>query len=1151
MSGKAVNVRKTAGPFSLGHSSSILLSLLLLTLVPLGVRAQLYTSNIVGTVTDASGGLVPGAKVTLHNTNTGVDTETQTNEAGDYVFQYLHPGDYSLTVEASGFKKFVRENISLEMYAKLSVNVTLEPGSVTQSVTVRATTPLLQTQTGEQSVTVDNTQVSDLPLDRSNGMINGALNVIDTMKLLSPGVVVDTSGSWTVSEGGIVRRDQDYIDGALASQTVWSGNAINPAPDSIQEIKVMTSAFSAVYGNTGGSITVATTKSGTNHIHGDVYEYLENNTLNAGDPFQHTVSKLVFNEPGFTIGGPIKKDKLFFFVDGQWIRSYGTSPFTNLTVPDPSWRTGDFSNVLGGQVGTDILGRPILQNQIFNYYTQRTLTQGQVDPVTGLTAASAGTVRDPFPNNMIPMGATNLCAPNPTCISPAALQLQQLYPGPTTNTVLQNYSTVQPSFDREHQYDIRIDYYIRPQDRIMGRWSSWWDDGFSGQPFPGLGGGGLAPAIESSQNPVLDWVHTFGSSTTNDLHASYFHIYCYRVPVGYGKVGLATYGMQGLPNASQLLGVPNIGGSAGGFEGSSGVWFLGSRYDTLELQGQADIFIDDLVSLVRGRHTVQIGGEIQRMQTNNDQPNPSNTRWHFNNDFTDQYSGTGVGSTGFDYASFLLGLTDNVQFKYFPNFADTRASIFALFAQDDFRLRSNLTLNLGLRWDAPLFWYGVNNTPGVIYTFNGSSASLQTLGQGGFRNTQWNNNWWNWGPRFGVAWTPSSLHGTVFRAGYGLFTMGVQQGGAQGGFPLSPFWYQPTDLGRYSDGLTKALTPGATLDSIPYTPAIPAVNANPGITPNNNPMSTSQQWNLGVERELPGQIMLNVAYAGAHDVHLPFGGYSPNVIAPGMIATCQGQKVLPDGTNCVPYPNYNIGSLGLSVWLGSNIYHSLQITATKHFSSGLSFLASYTWEKNIDVGQYGYREPVADRLLDRAWDPNSVPQRFTLSYDYFLPFGPGRRWLTHGPLVPALGGWQMSGITTLQSGFPLSVSGFNSCPNCGVTSNLPNEISNPLSGFTQSNAEWFNPKAFTEPGLYTIGNAGYGLFFGPGLSNFNVGIGKHFYIPRLGESRNIEFRADFFNAFNTPWWGNPVTNIQSGAAGEITSTQNLPRYIQLALKFFF
>ncbi|MGH9354397.1 MAG: hypothetical protein ACRD2G_19890, partial [Terriglobia bacterium] len=361
------------------------------------------------------------------------------------------------------------------------------------------------------------------------------------------------------------------------------------------------------------------------------------------------------------------------------------------------------------------------------------------------------------------------------------------------------------------------------------------------------------------------------------------------------------------------------------------------------------------------------------------------------------------------------------------------------------------------------------------------------------------------------------------------------------------------DSGVFNDSLTSALHPLTTLSSIPFSPFVASLNPNPGIVPDNNPMSTAQQWNLGVQREIPGQVMINIAYAGAHDVHLPFGGFSYNVIPPNLLGQCQGKKTTPSGTACVPYPQYSIGALGQAIWLGSNIYHSLQVTAAKRFSNNLTFLASYTWEKNIDVGQYGFREPVANRLLDRAWDPNSVPQRFTLSYDYYLPLGPGQRWLTRGPLVPILGGWAVSGITTLQSGFPLSPStGFNSCPGCGIAGNQPNLIGNPVpSGFVQNTSHWFSPASFTEPALWTIGSAGYGLLFGPPLRNFDISASKRFYFPKLGESRNLEFRADFFNAFNTPWLSNPNTNIQSTSAGRITSAQNSPRYIQLGLVFNF
>ncbi len=1140
-----VHTRKYSCSQSVKRFGSLLaLFLLLTTFLPVAY-GQIYTSNIVGTVTDTSGGVIPGASVTLVNVNTGVKDQTTTNSVGDYTFQYLHPGQFTLTVEAKGFRKFVRENITLQMFSKLSVNVTLHPGAVTQSVTVKAATPLLQTQTGEQSATIPNEQVSELPLDRTNT----GVNVIDSLKLLSPGVVLDTSGTWTVSSGGVVRKDQDYIDGAMTTLTVWSGNAINPVPDAIQEVKVMTNSFSAVYGNTGGSITLVSTKSGTNQFHGDVYEYLENNKLNASNFYTHTVPKEVFNNPGFTIGGPILKNKLFFFGDWQMIRNYGSSAFTGYTVPDPSWRNGDFTNVLGAQVGTDALGRAIYQNEIFNYATQRAVTAGVVDPVTGIAATQTGYVRDPFtPMNIIPAVDMNA----------SALALQKLYPLPTLpGAIVQNYNTTQPSYDREHQYDIKIDYYLGPKDRFMGRWSSFYDLGNGGQPFPGLAGGALAPASELSSNPVLDWVHIFGPSTTNDVHASYFHEYERRLPVGYGQVGLSSYGMTGLPNATQPLGVPNIGGGActpTGMQGSSGVSCLGSRYDTLELQGQADIYVDDLFTHIIGKHTLQFGGEVQRMQTNNLQPNPSNTRWYFNNDFTDQYTGTGVGKTGYDYASFLLGLPSNLNYRAFPNFADTRASVFALFAEDSYRIKPNLTLDLGLRWDAPTYWYGVNNTQGAIYTWNGTSADFHILGQNGYRQTQWNNHYTEFGPRIGIAWSPSFVRNTVFRAGYGLFTMGVQNGGAQGGFPMNPGWYTIFDNNQFNDSLTAALTEpqGLTLSNIPYTPFVASLNPNPGITPNNNPLQTAEQWNVGVQHEIGG-VMFNVAYAGAHDYHLQQNGYSPNVIPPNLLSTCQGKAFSAGGTQCVPYPQYNIGALGQSVWIGSNSYNSMQITATKHFSRGLTFMGAYTWEKNLNVGEYGYRFPVANRYADRAWDQNSIPQVFTISYVYALPFGKGNQWLTSGPLVPILGNWQVSGITTLEGGYPLTVSGANTCPGCGNSANQPNMIGNPLpSGFTQTLNHWFDPSAFQTPAQWTVGNAGFnGLFFGPGYQNFDISLSKSFYFPKLGESRYLQFRSDFFNAFNHPRFGNPNTNILSPAAGTISSVQNNPRIIQFALKFYF
>ncbi len=1153
----------TFGPKATGSSGALskLSRLLTLILVPTlflsPAFGQLYTSNVVGTVTDSTGAIVPGAEVTLLNNATGIKNVTKTNQAGDYDFQYLQPGTFTLTASANGFKTFVQENIVVQTMTKVSVNVTLQPGAVSQQVTVKATPPLLETQTGEQSATLDQEAVMDLPIERDQLNMAGVGAILDSVKLLSPGVNMDSSNTWTVSEGGIYRRDQDYIDGAMVTQTVYEGNAVDPVPDAIQEVKVMTNAFSAVYGQTGGSITLETTKSGTNQYHGDLYEYLENTKLNAGDPYVHTVTPEVYNQPGFSVGGPIKKNKLFFFVDAEWERDQGNYQWDGVTVPDTTWTAGNFANILGTTpVGTDILGRSIYANEIFNYATQRTLTAGETDPVTGLVAASAGTVRDPFsaapasatnqnpaPTNIIPFGATTVCAPNPTCTSAPALTLQKLYPAPTTNAVYNNYDFAAVSYYHSHQWDLKIDYYWRPQDKIMGRWSSMYtigDTGSNTSPFPGLGGGGYAPSIEDGQSPVIDWVHTFGANTTNDVHASYFHVWCYRVPVGYGNVSLNTYGITGPPDDNTLNGVPTIY-----FSGTSGTNWLGSHWDTLELQGQADIYIDDLVSMIRGKHTLQVGGEYQRMQINNLQPNPLE-KFTFDNDFTDQYSGTGTGSTGFDYASFLVGLPSNFNFTIFPTVADVRNSVYALFANDDYRLKPNLTINLGLRWDVPGNWYGVNGTIGAVYLFNGTTTSLQQLGANGFRNTLWNDNYDNIGPRIGVAWSPHFLKDTVFRGGYGMFSMGVQEGGAQGGWSLSPYW-KTSDLGKYSDGISASLTPETTLAVIPYTAGTATLNANPNVYPNSNKSSTAQQWNLSVQRALPWKIVANLAYAGSHSVHLPFGDFSYNDILPQNLQTCQEQHI----AGCVPYPAFNIGALTTVNWLGSNIYHSLQFTATKRFSNGLSFLTAYTWEKNIDDGNYGYREPITDRMLDRAPDSNTVPQKWTMAYDYYLPFGPGRAWMTKGPLVPFLGGWQWGGLVTLQRGFPLNATTSSAC-NCGGGASMPNQNGPAVpSGFVQNANHWFDAANFSPEANYSIGTEDYGTFLGPGLSSVNMNLSKRFYWPRWGETRSLQFRADFINGFNTPWLSNPNTTIQSGAVGTITSVNSTPRVIQLALKLFF
>jgi len=324
---------------------------------------QANTASIRGLVTDPSGAVVPGAHVTLVNTRTGVQTVTATNPAGEYLFEFLSPGAYTVEVRAAGFKTFTRENITLELARQLRIDVPVEPGQVTESINVAAQAPLVDTENGALGTTVQNQMVTALPLLTRNPQ---------ALALLGAGVVQTTDGN--ITNGGLIRIDPYYIDGADSSNHVWSGTPINPNPDVINEFRAMTNAYSAEYGETSGVTMIATTKSGTNSFHGTAFEFLQNDALNAGNYFTHSVPVLRFNQFGGTLGGPIKKNKLFFFVDTQLTRQTNPQPITNITVPTAAFRAGDFSSLLGGSVGTDASGQTLQRYEIFNPFSQRQMT---------------------------------------------------------------------------------------------------------------------------------------------------------------------------------------------------------------------------------------------------------------------------------------------------------------------------------------------------------------------------------------------------------------------------------------------------------------------------------------------------------------------------------------------------------------------------------------------------------------------------------------------------------------------------------------------------------------------------------------------------------------------------------------------------------
>jgi hypothetical protein len=1052
--------------------------------------SQGNTGNLLGTLTDASGAVVPGARVNLTNTRTGVQSSTLSDSLGNYIFNFLPPGVYRVDVEHPGFKKFSRDGIGLEMGRQLRIDVTLETGAVTETVNVEASTPLLETETGTLGATVENRQVVSLPTLGRNPQ---------DFRLLVPGVVLNRDGN-PVTQGGLVRKDPYYIDGVHSSNHVWSGNPVNPNPDVIQEFKIVTNSFSAEFGETSGAVMQSTTKSGTNSFHGTAFNFLQNDKLNAGNYYTHTRPIIRRNQYGGTFGGPIVRNRTFFFGDIQFTKQRGTSAFNNLNVPTAAFREGDFSTL------TTVAGVPIL---IY-------------DPATGQTVNNT-LVRQPFAGNRIPASR----------ISPAARNIQALYPMPQINSNFANYTNFGSVRNDNYEFDIKIDHNFSDSDKLTARYSQRFFDNKPAHAFPDPRAGGRNPGqlgFGNTRNPgkqaVINYIKIFSPRVTNDLHLGWFQVYPKRTVAGYGEVSTNSLGIFGMPNGDEKLGTPDFQFTNFAPLGSSG--------DTLFFELQNSASVVNVLSWVRDRHTLKFGGEARKIRTDNLQPNPGTTRFDFAPIYTDQ---RGVPNTGFDYASFLLGLPRNFTYRIFPGFFKSRSSVYALFVQDDIRLTRKLTLNLGLRWDAPLWYHEAQNRSGV---FDLNKGEMQQFGQNGFRRTPWKNDWNNFGPRLGFAYNPISK--TVIRGGYGLFMVGTMSSGAFG-FMLADPIFADADAGRYNS--IDQVNWRATLDRIPYTPADKTGRNALAVTifPDDNPMSYFQQWNLNVQREVAG-FMVEVGYAGSKGTHLHYGNYNLNAIPLNLAAQAQGRRIAP----FVAYPQYPNG-VNVATWIGSSSYNALQIKAERRFSAGLSLLAAYTFSKLIDVGQIGYRDPLNNRNLDRGIGPDSAPYRATFAYTYELPFGRGRRWMNnHRGLDLTLGGWEISGITTFQAGFPLTPSNSIDTCVCGATI-FPNVSGNPNLPKSQRNVNrWFDTSVFSSPAQWTIGNAGRGLVWGPGLANWDMTLSKFFNIT---ESLRLQLRAEAYNLGNTPYFANPNVTAGTGTFGRITAVGNNPRLMQMAMKILF
>jgi hypothetical protein len=1069
--------------------------------------AQGNTGSIVGTVTDSSGAAIPSVEVTIVNTATGVSTPAKSDNFGSFSVRYLIPGTYQLKASAAGFRQFLREDISLDPGRELRVDFPMTTGIVSESVTVTGTPPLLETETGALGAAMGTKLIGTLPSYRRN--------VMDYTGLM-PGMV--TAGENPQANGGQGGKDPVFLDGAYASLTVNTGTSTRPNPDVVSDIQVLINSFSAEYGDTSGSVTVLTTKSGTNEYRGDLFYFFQNDKLNAGNYFTHVVPLIKYNEFGGVIGGPIKKNKTFIFFGYRQFRNFGTAQWTNLSVPDAAFRKGDFSEVLATvSQGTDALGRPVYANEIFDPKSSRTVTN---------SAGQQVVVRDPFPGNMVIPASR---------ISPAALKLQALYPAAQISTPYNNYNSNGPNVAIETQYDGRLDHNFSDSDKLMLKYSYRLQDNRPAPPFPGnpLAGGSNSGGTANWKRPdhtiTLNYVKIISPTITNDLHLNWFQVFAKRLPAGFNDVGYSTYGIQGMPGDNQTQGVPRIN--------ITNINALGAAGGTLweELQGAKSLV--NQTSIVRGRHTIKFGGEIRSIRTDNYQPNPNSGAFNFANTFTDQ---RGFGGSGYAYASFLLGLPTSFNYTIYPDYFRSRASVFAAYVQDDFRVNRKLTVNFGLRWDTPTQFHELHNRSGI---FDLNTGVYKQFGVNGFRTTTWPNDWNNLGPRAGFAYSPFNDSKTVVRGGFGMFTIGTQLSGATGNMPNTPI-FADTDTGRYTT--IDNVTWPATLDNIAYAPADKTGKGSlsVGVWPDYNPMSYKLQWNLSVSHDFHGYLV-EAGYVGDHGVHLSNGGYNENAIPLALAAVAQGRKIAP----FIPYPQYPNG-VQVNAWIGSSHLEELVSKVEKRYSKGFSMLGAFTWQKPMAVTG-GYRDPVGNRNLESGISGLGNKFRFTDAWTYELPMGKGRHWSSKSLLAIPFSDWEVNGILTMLSGawltpglnFDSAQIGQSSYPNVviGQDPNLPRS--------QRTLDHWFNTNAFAAPATYTAGNAGHSLFLGPGVANLDLGIGRRFNCFG-SERRQLEFRGEIYNAPNRPIFGNPNTTVANANYGRITSASG-QRNMQLGLKFYF
>jgi hypothetical protein len=1088
--------------------------------------AQVDTGSLVGTVKDASGAMLPGARVTATNIDTGVATTVNTDANGSYVLTPLRIGTYVLSVEATGFEKQVRTGIVLNVQQNIQLDITVSIGSVSQTAVVTSAAPLVETDNASLGDVIAGQQAQQMPL---NGRRYTDLATLTAgVAKITEGPVNGSSSPTNGNAGGDfavngTRGDQNnfILDGVDNNSNDNGDLAFVTSVDAIDEFKVQTSNYSAEFGRSGGAVINATTKSGSNQLHGSAWEFLRNDVLDARGYFESPDDpKAPYrqNQFGATVGGPVVKDKVFFFGDYEGTR-IGSSDTDFATVPTVPERTGDFSDILGAQSGVDALGRPIYTNEIFDPSTTRTVNGQTVrdgfgfDPGTGMPIAGAANVINHDTNSI-------------------GLNYAALYPAPNINGAFaNNYRVNAPGTEKVDQMDARVDENLTPKIQLFERYSLSVAHQFQAPVFSGIADGGgynTGNRPMNTNGAVVGYTHILTSNLVNAARLGYNRIHYISNSPSYGQnYPPADLQVPGVPNDPTVNGLTWF--SVDGYNG------LGEPLYTPTKITSQDIQINDTLNWVHGKHMIKAGPQIHWDQFNLLQIGQPRGTMEFSGQFT-AIDPTNQADSGNSVADMLLGLPVQSKIstvKYFGN----REHSYGAFVEDVYKVKSNLTLDLGVRYDYATPLYEAHKQQS---NFDYTKGQIIPAGTPGYPEKLATTDHDDFAPRIGVTYSPMQSNAFIIRAGYGRFFVFQE---IRTGDPLQtnynlPFFYEPTFT---SDGLTPAITLGTGFPSLEAADAPDA-----GVTSQDwNPhTAVYDEWNLNLEYQLPGQILISPAYVGTKGTHL-------------QVLLDRNQIPTPQATfdqSLRPYPQY--GPFASIENRGNSTYHAFQIKAEKRASHGLYFLSAYTFSKSIDdqpeiCCNAPWPQDSYNLKAEKGVSDFDNRQRWVNSFDYALPMGKGQRFLTQGRRSDlALGGWHIGGIVTFRTGFAFSPEMGYDPSNTGSQGLIRTDRVGDGSLAHRSPSLWFNTNDFPVPTCNCFGNAGKNILEGPGEKSSDLSARKIFDIT---DRVNLEFRAEFFNAFNHAVFSQPDPFITDGpgAAGVITSTVLPSRQIQFATKLQF